>query len=45
MAGMVWISQVHQRDEAQAMRHDRWLRWAFPLVYVLAAGAVVVSAM
>lgn len=44
MAGMVWISQVHQRDEAQAMRHDRWLRWAFPLVYVLAAGAVVVSA-
>jgi hypothetical protein len=45
MAGMVWISQVHQRDEALAAHHDRWLRWAFPLVYVLAAGAVVVSAL
>lgn len=45
MAGMVWINQVHQRDEAQAERHDRRLRWAFPLVYVLAASVVVIGAL
>ena len=45
MAGMVWINQVHARDEVRALRYDRWLRWAYPAAYVLAAGIVVIKAM
>ncbi len=45
MAGMVWIANLHARDEAKAIRYDRWLRWAYPAAYVLVAGLVVVRAL
>lgn len=45
MAGMVFINNLHQRDAAKADRLDRWLRWAYPLAYVLVAGAVIVKAL
>jgi hypothetical protein len=45
MAGMVFISSLHQRDEAKAIRLDRWLRWAYPLAYVLVAGSVIAGAL
>jgi hypothetical protein len=45
MAGMVFISNLHQRDEAKAVRLDRWLRWAYPLAYVLVAGTVIARAL
>ncbi|HWA10657.1 MAG TPA: hypothetical protein VG838_14525 [Opitutaceae bacterium] len=45
MAGMVFIGSLHRRDEAQAIRFDRWLRWVYPLAYVLVAGAVIVTAL
>lgn len=45
MAGMVFISSLHRRDEAKAVRLDRWLRWAYPLAYVLVAGSVVLKAL
>lgn len=45
MAGMVWISNLYDRDEAKAIRCDRWLRWAYPAAYVLASGLVIVVAL
>lgn len=45
MAGMVWISNTYDRDEAKAIRYDRWLRWAYPLAYVLSATIVVAKAL
>jgi hypothetical protein len=45
MAGMVWISNLYDRDEAKAIRCDRWLRWAYPGTYLLASGLVVVVAL
>ncbi len=45
MAGMVWISTVYDKDEARALRYDRFLRWAYPAAYLLAAGVVVVRAL
>ncbi len=45
MAGMVFISSLHQRDAAKAIRLDRWLRWAYPLAYVLVAGSVIAAAL
>jgi len=45
MAGMVWISNLHDRDEAKAIRADKWLRWAYPGAYVLASAIVVVIAL
>lgn len=45
MAGMVWISNVHDRDEARAIRYDRWLRWAYPGAYLLASAIVVIIAL
>jgi hypothetical protein len=45
MAGMVWISTVHARDEARALRYDRILRWAYPVAYLLAAGIVTIRAL
>jgi hypothetical protein len=45
MAGMVWISNLHGRDEAKAHRYDRLLRWAYPGAYVLAAGVVIIKAL
>lgn len=45
MAGMVWISNLCDRDEAKAIRCDRWLRWAYPGAYVLASALVVVIAL
>jgi len=45
MAGMVWISNLHDRNEAQAIRLDRWLRWAYPGAYLLATAIVVVVAL
>ena len=45
MAGMVFISSLHRRDEAKAARLDRWLRWAYPLAYVLVAGSVIAAAL
>jgi hypothetical protein len=44
MAGMVWINNLHQRDEARALRYDRLLRWMYPGAYVLVAGVVVAVA-
>ena len=34
-----------RRDEAKAARLDRWLRWAYPLAYVLVAGSVIAAAL
>lgn len=45
MAGMVWISNVYDRDEARAIRYDKWLRWAYPGAYLLASGIVVLTAL
>lgn len=45
MAGMVWISNAHNQDEARALRYDRFLRWAYPAAYLLAAGFVIVRAL
>lgn len=45
MAGMVWISTVHARDEARALRYDRVLRWAYPGAYLTASAIVVVVAL
>jgi hypothetical protein len=45
MAGMVWISNVHARDEGRAARYDRMLRWAYPAAYLLASGIVIVRAL
>ncbi len=45
MAGMVWISNVYDRDEARAIRYDKWLRWAYPGAYLLAAAIVIVTAL
>jgi hypothetical protein len=45
MAGMVWISNVYDRDEARAIRYDKWLRWAYPGAYLLASGIVVLMAL
>jgi Neurotransmitter-gated ion-channel ligand binding domain/Neurotransmitter-gated ion-channel transmembrane region len=45
MAGMVWISNVYDRDEARAIRYDQWLRWAYPGTYVLASAIVVITAL
>jgi hypothetical protein len=45
MAGMVWISNLHDRDDAKAIRCDRWLRWAYPGAYVLAALIVTLRAL
>ena len=45
MAGMVWISTVHHRDEARALRYDRLLRWMYPAAYVLSAGVMVSAAV
>lgn len=45
MAGMVWISTLHRRDEARAEHYDRWLRWAYPGAYLLSAGVVVMWAL
>lgn len=45
MAGMVWISNVYDRDEARAIRYDQWLRWAYPGTYVLASAIVVIVAL
>jgi len=41
MAGMVWISNLYDRDEARAIRYDHWLRWAYPGTYLLASAIVV----
>lgn len=35
MAGMVWIRKLHDRDAERAERYDRWLRWAYPVSYLL----------
>lgn len=45
MAGMVWISTLYARDEARAVRYDRWLRWAYPGAYLLASTVVVLMAL
>jgi hypothetical protein len=45
MAGMVWISNLYDRDEAKAIRADKWLRWAYPGAYVLASAIVVIIAL
>ncbi|MET0262887.1 MAG: hypothetical protein ABW223_08305 [Rariglobus sp.] len=45
MGGMVWISNLHDRDEAKAIRADKWLRWAYPGAYVLASAIVVIVAL
>ena len=45
MAGMVWISNLYDRDEAKAIRADKWLRWAYPAAYVLASAIVVIIAL
>jgi hypothetical protein len=45
MAGMVWISNLANQDEAKAIRYDRWLRWAYPGTYVLASAIVVIIAL
>lgn len=45
MAGMVWISTVHARDEARALRYDRILRWAYPGSYLACAVIVVLNAL
>ncbi|MBC8008858.1 MAG: hypothetical protein H7067_02020 [Burkholderiales bacterium] len=45
MAGMVWISNLYDKDEAKAIRCDKWLRWAYPGAYVLASAIVVVLAL
>lgn len=45
MAGMVWISNVYDKDEARALRYDRFLRWAYPAAYLVATGIVIVRAL
>ena len=45
MAGMVWISNVYDRDEARAIRYDKWLRWAYPGAYLLASAIVALMAL
>ena len=45
MAGMVFISNLHDRDEAKAIRCDKWLRWAYPGTYLLASAIVVIVAL
>lgn len=45
MAGMVWIRKLHDRDEPRAVRYDRWLRWVYPVAYLLSAGVVIVRAV
>ncbi len=45
MAGMVWISNLYDRDEAKAIRLDKWLRWAYPGAYLLASAVVVIVAL
>jgi hypothetical protein len=45
MAGMVWISHVYDKDEARALRYDRFLRWAYPAAYLLAVGFVIIRAL
>ena len=45
MAGMVWISTLHDRDEVRANRYDRILRWAYPSVYLLTSAIVVIVAL
>lgn len=42
MVGMVWVRRLHDQNEAQALRLDRWLRWGYPIAYLLFAGGVVV---
>lgn len=44
MAGMVWIRKLHERDEPRAIRYDRWLRWVYPVAYLVSAGVVIVRA-
>jgi hypothetical protein len=45
MAGMVWISNLYDRDESKAIRLDKWLRWAYPGAYLLASAIVVIVAL
>ncbi|MDB5554785.1 MAG: hypothetical protein JWL86_4769, partial [Rhizobium sp.] len=45
MAGMVWISNLHGRDEAKAVRYDRLLRWVYPGAYLLATAIVIGRAL
>jgi hypothetical protein len=45
MAGMVWISNLYDRDEAKAIRLDKWLRWAYPATYLLTSALVVIIAL
>ncbi len=45
MAGMVWISNLHDRDEAKAIRYDRWLRWAYPGTYLLTSAIAIIVAL
>jgi hypothetical protein len=45
MAGMVWISNLYDRDEGRAIRYDKWLRWAYPGAYLLASAIVIVTAL
>jgi hypothetical protein len=45
MAGMVFISNLYDRDEAKAIRCDKWLRWAYPGTYLLASAIVVIVAL
>ena len=45
MAGMVFISNLHDRDEAKAIRCDKWLRWAYPGAYLLSSAIVVILAL
>jgi hypothetical protein len=45
MAGMVWISNLYDRDEAKAIRYDRWLRWAYPGAYLLASATAIIVAL
>ncbi len=45
MAGMVWISNLHDRDEAKAIRYDHWLRWAYPGAYLLASAIAIIVAL
>ena len=45
MAGMVWISNLYDRDEAKAIRCDKWLRWVYPAAYLMASAVVIIVAL
>ncbi|WP_438481733.1 hypothetical protein [Oleiharenicola lentus] len=45
MAGMVWISNLYDRDEAKAIRYDHVLRWVYPGAYILCSAIVVIMAL